>query len=171
MWTAISRAAHHVHMGLAGLPVTHGGSRKLAKAVQREEYGPGQHRDGLPETLPVRRLLRTSRHLQNLRAILHRDSPCAIKARAQLLVAIRNDLKLCPQSALACSWALYQPDSLTLDTAITLTQSALVEARRVEREARRDKWHAWLTDQAGRGSGAVYRWIRDGPTCPHCEGR
>ena len=156
MRVAIMRAAHQLHMTVGGQPVKHGDSRKRAKAVQREEYGPGPHRDGLPESLPIRRLLRTSRHLQNLRAILHRDCHSAVEARIQLLAAIRNDMKLCPQAALACNWVLNQPDEVTLDTAVAITQSALAEARRNDREARRDKWHAWLADQAGRGSGAVY---------------
>ena len=26
-----------------------------------------------------------------------------------------------------------------------------------------DKWHGWLKEQSGRGSGAVYRCIREGP--------
>ena len=29
-----------------------------------------------------------------------------------------------------------------------------------------DQWHQWLTDHKTRGSGAVYRWVKDGPRPP-----
>ena len=47
MWQVIARAAHHLHMDLAGKTCPKGRQRARAKAVQDEEYGPGVHRDGL----------------------------------------------------------------------------------------------------------------------------
>ena len=43
-WQVITRAAHHLHAGLAGKPAPLGQRRKQAKAVQREEYAPAPPR-------------------------------------------------------------------------------------------------------------------------------
>ena len=60
MWQVITKGAHHMHTNLAGMPVSCGDQRKPAKAVQREEYGPGPHRDGIPESVAMRRPTPTS---------------------------------------------------------------------------------------------------------------
>ena len=51
MWQVISRAAHHLHMELAGVRYPYGQQRQRAKLKHRDEYGPGKHKEGLPESL------------------------------------------------------------------------------------------------------------------------
>ena len=81
----------------------------------------------------------------------------------QLLAAIRQDAKLCPQASLEHSWVISNPNESTILMATNTVQSLLSEARKEEKQARRDKWHQWTAEQEQRGSGNVYRWIRDGP--------
>ena len=129
MWTAISRAAHSMHMVLGGVNVQHGACRQAAKIVQRTEYGPGRHGEGIPEALTVRRLLRTRRHLLNLKALVNRQSNSSLEARTQLLAAIRHDAKLCPQAELACRWVVLAPSEQTIDYAAQQLHRLLTEAR------------------------------------------
>ena len=163
MWQVITRAAHHMHLSARGQPVKHGDSRKIGKTMRVPEYGPGPHREGMPESLLVRRILRTHRHLLNLRGLALHPGHQQEAAEQQLLAALQQYGKNCQQVSLACSLVrnCLTPSNLTV--ALAITQEVLTAARQQEREGKRDKWHGWLVEQAGRGSGAVYRWIRDGP--------
>ena len=95
----------------------------------------------------------------NLRRLTQRGLPQDHMAMVQMLGALNQDINVCPQAALACTWVILTPTAGTIDNAILLLQSALSEARKCEREARREKWHNWTFEQAGN----VYRWIRDRP--------
>ena len=85
-------------------------------------------------------MLRTHRHFQNLRAIVGKHSDSAVGAQSQLLAAIKQDAKHCPYAALACSWVTMSPTEGTLDYAAKLLHQLPSEARKAEREARREKW-------------------------------
>ena len=163
MWQVITRAAHGMHLGVAGKAMEKGTSRKAARKVMRDEYGPGPHREGLPETLEVRRVLRAHRHLLTLRGLAQHPEQMQSEAVQQLMDALKQDGKKCPRVSLACCIVRGNASVANIALGLTLTEAALTDARAQERAGRRDKWHAWLQEQAGRGSGAVYRWVRDGP--------
>ena len=97
MWQVITRAAHCMHLTVAGKTVERGASRAGAKTVPRDEYGPGPHRAGVPETLEVRRVLRAHRHLLNLRGISKHPGQQQGIAVQQLLDALRQDGKNAPR--------------------------------------------------------------------------
>ena len=163
MWQVITRAAHHMHLTALRQPVKQGESRLAGKIVRVPEYGPGPHREGMPESLLVRRILRTHRHLLNLRGLALHPGHQQEAAVQQLLLALQQDGRNCQQVSLACSLVkhCHSPDNLT--AAMAITREVLSAARQQESEGKREKWHGWLTEQMGRGSGAIYRWIRDGP--------
>ena len=90
---------------------------------------------------------------------LHPGQQQAIAVQ-QLLAALKHDGKNSPQVSLACSLARGNPTVANITLALTITEAALTASRAQEREGKCEKWHAWLSEQARRGSGAVYRWIR-----------
>ena len=166
MWQVIGRAAHHLHTSLAELPCPPGQSRKQARAVHRDEYGPGKHCEGLPVALPMRQLAHAARHLANLAGLIAKGHTDTHPAVAQLRAALLRDAKLCPLAALECQMAARTSALAELKLA---HQAVLASARLAKTEVRagqRDQWHQWLTDHQSRGSGVVYRWIRDGPHQP-----
>ena len=141
MWQVITRAAHCMHLTIAGKTVEHGASRADAKTVLRDEYGPGPHRDGLPETLEVRRVLRAHRHLLNLRGLSKHPGQQQAIAVQQLMDALRQDGKNCPRVSLACSLVRGNPTEGNIALGLTITEAALTAAREQERAGKRDKWH------------------------------
>ena len=108
------------------------------------EYGPGPHRDGLPESLEVRRVVRANRRLLNLRSLVQHQGQHHGEAVQQLLAALKHDGRNCHQVSLACSLVRGCHSADNLNFAITITETALTAARMHEREAKREKWHGWL---------------------------
>ena len=118
MWQVIECAAHHMHTSLAGQAFQKWQQRARAKIVHRDEYGPGTHREGLPETKSLRQLLRTKRHLSNLLGLLNAGASVSHPAVVALRAAVLHDGKLCPQMALACCLCRKGPDKAELEMAV-----------------------------------------------------
>ena len=55
---------------------------------------------------------------------------------------------------------------LELELALQALRDTEQAAKTELRAEKPDQWHQWLTTHQTRGSGAVYRWIRDGPRPP-----
>ena len=107
MWQVISRAAHNLHLDLAGVRCPYGQQRKSAKHMHRDEYGPGKHREGLPETLSMRQPARTVKHLANLVGLLGKGHSTSHPAVAQLRTALLRHAELCPTVAASCRLAAH----------------------------------------------------------------
>ena len=166
MWLVIERAAHSLHTGLSGSPCQQGQTRKRARAVHKDEYGPGKHCEGMPVALPMRQAARAAKHLANLVGLLGKGHTDAHPAVAQLRAALAKDIELCPLLAKELRVVERTASLPELESSLRLVQAAVCDAKTALRELKRDQWHQWLSANKNRGSGAIYRWVKEGPRPP-----
>ena len=87
-------------------------------------------------------------------------------ATEQLRTAIHRDAELCPLLTHVCCIAEHSAELHQLELALQTAQEIVLEAKTEMRAKQRDQWHQWLDDHKSRGSGAVFRWVKEGPRPP-----
>ena len=134
--------------------------------MHRDEYGPGKHGEGLPETLSMRQHARTARHLANLVGLIGKGYNTSHPAVAQLRTALLRDAELCPTVEAACRLAAHTSVLSNLEGAHKEVLEAAHTARTHQREAQQDKWHDWLVEHRSRGPALSTAGSGTGPAVP-----